>query len=171
MEYKEIQDLIKLVSKHDLGEVRIQDENFKITIRNKDYNKSMPLVSQAIAPASLISAPPMSVLPATPAEATPATPAVEQNSEKTTPAAEQDANLITFKSPMIGTFYRSPSPDKPPFVKVGDVVAVGQVLCTVEAMKLFNEIESEVSGKIVKVLAENSGPVEYDTPLFLIEPN
>jgi len=167
MEYKEIQDLIKLVSKHDLGEVRVEKDNFKITIRNKDYKKTMPVVSQAIAPAGLVSAPPISALP--PSTEAPST-STEQVKESTPVPTDENANLITFKSPMIGTFYRSPSPEKPPFVKVGDVIDVGQVLCMVEAMKLFNEIESEVSGKIVKVLAENSGPVEYDTPLFLIDP-
>lgn len=168
MEYKEIQDLIKLVSKHDLGEVRVEKDNFKITIRNKDYKKSMPVVAQSLAPASLAPAPPINSLPPVPQETA---PSVEPSNNGAAPVAEEQSNLITFKSPMIGTFYRSPSPEKPPFVKVGDVIDVGQVLCMVEAMKLFNEIESEVSGKIVKVLAENSGPVEYDTPLFLIDPS
>lgn len=176
MELKEIQDLIKLVSKSNVGEVRIENKEFKLTIRNKEYNKNgagvipvnvTPVQQSYVAPPSIPQ--PVHAEPAL-AEVSVSVP---ETKEETAPKTEESSiadNAVTFKSPMIGTFYRSPSPDKPPFVKVGDVVEVGTILCIVEAMKLFNEIESEVSGKIVKIIADDSAPVEYDTPLFLIEP-
>lgn len=153
MDIKQIQDLIKFVAKSGVNEVAIEEENFKITIKT---NKEPTYVTTNI-PAQIQAAP------------SPAPVAAPVTVEK--PVAEAASNLVTIKSPMIGTFYRSSSPDKPAFVNVGDSVSAGQVFCIIEAMKLFNEIESEVSGKIVKVLVEDAQPVEYDQPLFLVDPS
>lgn len=158
MELKEIKELIKLVSEMGVSEVEVERGDFKVSIKKNEEKTTIiqaaPPVVQAVAPAQI----PM----ATPAAAPTAPPA--------TPHTPSNSNLITIKSPMIGTFYKSASPDKPAFVNVGDEIKPGKVLCIVEAMKLFNEIESEVSGRIVKVLVENASPVEYDQPLFLVEP-
>lgn len=159
MNIKEIQDLIKFVSKAGVTEVEIEQKDFKITI--KAAQESQILV-QATAPVQQIAQAPVALpaaVPATPVATTPATPAEADNS-----------NLITVKSPMIGTFYRSSGPDKEPFVSVGQSISTGDTVCIIEAMKLFNEIESEISGKIVKVLVDDASPVEYDQPLFLVEP-
>jgi acetyl-CoA carboxylase biotin carboxyl carrier protein len=152
MDIKEIQELIKFVAKSGVSEVSIDRKDFKITIK---ATGAAPMVVTATVPAAA----PVQQLAAAPAPA--AAPAA--------PVAEA-SNLITIKSPMIGTFYRSSSPDKPSFVNVGDEIGTGKVVCIIEAMKLFNEIESEVSGKIVKILVDNASPVEYDQPLFLVEP-
>jgi len=162
MDIKEIENLIRFVSaQKNVGEVEIEKKDFKLVIR-----KPTPAVISA--PQYIQAAVPTSPSPlAQPALAAPAAPAA---GEVAAPVAEA-SNLITIKSPMIGTFYRSSSPDKPLFVNVGDEVKPGKPVCIIEAMKLFNEIESEVSGKIVKVLVENATPVEYDQPLFLVEPN
>jgi acetyl-CoA carboxylase biotin carboxyl carrier protein len=159
MDFKQIQELIRIINRSNIGELTIEEKGFKVTIKQKQDN-----IQQVVAAApQMIAAAPAAALPA----AAPAAPAAE----KAKPAAETTAsNLITIKSPMIGTFYRRPSPDKPIFVEVGDEIAPGKVVCIIEAMKLFNEIESEVKGKIVKVLVEDSTPVEYDQPLFLVEP-
>lgn len=158
MELKEIKELIKLVSEAEVSEVEVEKGDFKIAIKKVEekttYVQAAPAVQQAPAPIQVN----VPAAPAAPVVATPAAPAANAS------------NLITIKSPMIGTFYKSSSPDKPAFVNVGDEIKVGSVLCIVEAMKLFNEIESEVSGKIVKILVENASPVEYDQPLFLVEP-
>jgi len=158
MDIKQIQDLIRFVSKSGVNEVSIEQENFKITIKT---NEAPTYVSANIpaqpVPLAAAPAPQPVTLPAASA-ATPVEPAADSS------------NYITIKSPMIGTFYRSSSPDKPLFVNVGDEISAGTVLCIVEAMKLFNEIESEVSGRIVKILVDNASPVEYDQPLFLVEP-
>ncbi len=146
MDIKQIQDLIKFVHKSGVNEVSIEENDFKITIKT---NQTPTLVSASI-PAAV------------PVAAAPAAAAA--------PAVSESDNYITIKSPMIGTFYRSASPDKPSFVNVGDEIKAGQVLCVVEAMKLFNEIEAEISGRIVKVLVDNASPIEYDQPLFLVEP-
>ena len=153
MDIKQIQDLIRFVSKSGVNEVAIEQENFKITIKTNQastvYHATMPEPQ-----------------PTAFAQAPVATAAV-------LPAAEPVEDLSKFiivKSPMIGTFYRSASPEKPLFVNVGDEIKVGSVLCIIEAMKLFNEIESEVSGRVVKILVDNASPVEYDQPLFLVEP-
>ncbi len=158
MDFKQIQELIKMINKSNIGELTIEQKDFRVTIKQKE--EQVTQVVQAVSAAPVYSAPP---LPAS----QPAAPAAEKAkaSEAATPS-----NLITIKSPMIGTFYRKASPDKPNFVEVGDEVAPGKVVCIIEAMKLFNEIESEVSGKIVKVLVEDASPVEYDQPLFLVEP-
>ncbi|WP_316819891.1 acetyl-CoA carboxylase biotin carboxyl carrier protein [Pedobacter gandavensis] len=157
MDIKQIQELIKFVSRSGVNEVAIEQEDFKITIKTNQA----PTFVQATVPAQIAPvAAPVAVAPA----------AAAPTEAKAPVAAEDDSKYITIKSPMIGTFYRSASPDKPSFVNVGDEFPVGKVICIIEAMKLFNEIESEVSGRIVKVLVENASPVEYDQPLFLVEP-
>ena len=161
MEYKQIQELIKTINKSNISELSIEEGEFKIVIKQ-----------ELAAPAQYVSMPQVSMpmQQQAPQQAAPAPqPAAAPAAEK--PAAPVAAsNTTTIKSPMIGTFYRSPSPDKPVFVNVGDEIKAGQVLCIIEAMKLFNEIESEVSGRLVKVVADDSSPVEYDQPLFIIEP-
>lgn len=159
MDIKQIQELIKFVHKSGVNEVSIEEKDFKITIKTNQA----PTVVHATVPApAAVSAPaPQAVAAAAPAAA-PAAPAAA-------PIADT-SNQIMVKSPMIGTFYRSSSPDKPAFINVGDEIKVGQVVCVIEAMKLFNEIESEVSGRVVKVLVDNASPVEYDQPLFIVEP-
>lgn len=157
MDIKQIQELIKFVSRSGVNEVAIEQENFKITIKTNQA----PVYVNAALPAAPA---PQPVAP------TAAPQAVAETKAVSSPAAEDTSKYITVKSPMIGTFYRSSSPDKPSFANVGDEIGVGKVICIIEAMKLFNEIESEVSGRIVKVLVENASPVEYDQPLFLVEP-
>jgi acetyl-CoA carboxylase biotin carboxyl carrier protein len=166
MDLKEIQELIRILGKSNVAELRIERDNFKITLRTRDFyteNRSGAPHAQTVLPVAAPFIP--SVAPATTAAVTSA-----ENKPREEAVVSSDANLITIKSPMIGTFYRSSGPDKEPFVKVGDEIKPGSVLCVIEAMKLFNEIESEYSGKIVKILVENAKPVEYDQPLFLIEP-
>ncbi len=161
MNLNEIQDLIKFVSKSGVTEVEIEQKDFKITIKAESKKTDAPIIVQATAP---VAAAPVAVAAPAPVAAAPAPAA------PSAPAAETASNLITVKSPMIGTFYRSSGPDKEPFVAVGQTVSKGDTVCIIEAMKLFNEIESEVSGKIVKVLVDDASPVEYDQPLFLVEP-
>ena len=156
MDIKQIQELIKFVSRSGVNEVAIEQKDFKITIKTNQT----PTVVNATVPAPAAPA----VLPAAAA----AQPAVVETKPAT--PVEDNSKYVTIKSPMIGTFYRSSSPDKPFFVNVGDEFSVGKVICIIEAMKLFNEIESEISGRIVKVLVDNASPVEYDQPLFLVEP-
>jgi len=159
MKAKEIRDLIDFISGSGLEEVNIETEEFKINVK-----RSSPQVTVAAAPAPAApAAPAPAPAPATASEAPKAAPAA--------PAPASDAHLITIKSPMIGTFYRSANPESPAFVNVGDAVKQGDPVCIIEAMKLFNEIESEISGKIVKVLVEDAQPVEYDQPLFLVDPS
>ena len=158
MDIKQIQDLIKFVSKSGVNEVSIEEKDFKITIKTNQE----PTYVTATVPAAVAAAP--AVAPAAaPVAAAAASPAAAP--------ADESSKYITVKSPIIGTFYRSPGPDKGSFVNVGDEIAPGKVLCIVEAMKLFNEIESEVSGKIVKILVNDAQPVEYDQPLFLVDPS
>jgi acetyl-CoA carboxylase biotin carboxyl carrier protein len=153
MDIKQIQDLIRFVAKSGVNEVSIEQKEFKITIKT---NQAATIVHANVSAETAAPAPhPVAQVAAPAAEA---------------PAAEDTSKYITIKSPMIGTFYRSASPDKPLMVNVGDEITTGTVLCIIEAMKLFNEIESEVSGRIVKVLVDNASPVEYDQPLFLVEP-
>ncbi|MFN3404083.1 MAG: acetyl-CoA carboxylase biotin carboxyl carrier protein [Cytophagaceae bacterium] len=163
MKAKEIQELIDFIANSGLAEVNIETEQFKIAV--KKYADIPARVIEA--PVQQIAAPAPAVA-AAPAPA-PATPAPAPKQEAATDTSK-DKNFITIKSPMIGTFYRSSNPENPAFVNVGDEVKPGQPVCIIEAMKLFNEIESEVSGKIVKILVENASPVEYDQPLFLVEP-
>lgn len=165
MNIKEIQDLIKFVAKSGVSEVEIEQKEFKITIKSEDKREEKQIIVQAAAPAALPVAPaaaPVAAAPAAPAAA-PAAPAAA--------APSADDNLITIKSPMIGTFYRSAGPDKDAYVSVGDSIGNGDTVCIIEAMKLFNEIEAEVTGKIVKVLVDDATPVEYDQPLFLVDPS
>lgn len=159
MELKQIQELIKAVNKSNLSELKIEDGDFKITI--KQLGESVQVV--AAAPAATVAAPQVAQAPA-------AAPQAAAPAAAPAPAAEDTSNLVEIKSPMIGTFYRSPKPGEPPFINVGDDIKEGQGVCIIEAMKLFNEIESEVTGKIVKVLVDDATPVEYDQPLFLVEP-
>lgn len=161
MKLSEIQDLLNFISGSGLDEVNIETENLKLSVKRQGQAPQVVHVSAPAAPAPVITAAPV----AAPVAATTTAPAASAPA----PAAS-DANYITIKSPMIGTFYRSASPDKPAYASIGDEIKKGQVLCIVEAMKLFNEIESEYSGRIVKVLVENASPVEYDQPLFVIEP-
>jgi acetyl-CoA carboxylase biotin carboxyl carrier protein len=157
MNLNEIQDLIKFVSKSGVSEVEIEKKDFKIIIKSESKKAAeQPIIVQATAPAALPVAAPAPAPVAAPV-ATPAAPA-------------EDTSLITIKSPMIGTFYRSAGPDKAPFINVGDSITQGNTICIIEAMKLFNEIEAEISGKIVKVLVDDASPVEYDQPLFLVQP-
>jgi acetyl-CoA carboxylase biotin carboxyl carrier protein len=162
MDYKQIQELIKLINKSNIGELSIEENDFKITIKQKKDQAAQQPVAAPVYLQPQIAAPQVQ-------------PAVQSVQVKEADTASADAaktdNLITIKSPMIGTFYKRPSPDKPSFVEVGEEIAPGKVLCIIEAMKLFNEIESEVSGKVIKILVEDSSPVEYDQPLFLVEPN
>ena len=155
MDIKQIQELVKLINKSNIGELTIEEEGSKITIKQKKDPAQNVIAS----------APVYSAAPAQQAAAPAAAPAASKES-----AAPKADNLLTIKSPMIGTFYRQAGPGKPIFANVGDEVTEGKVVCIIEAMKLFNEIESEVKGKIVKVLVEDASPVEYDQPLFLVEP-
>ncbi|MET2983590.1 acetyl-CoA carboxylase biotin carboxyl carrier protein [Aureibaculum conchae] len=158
MDLKEIQNLIKFVAKSGANEVKLEMEDVKITIKTGAGKTETTIVQQA---------------PAVPIQAAPApaqAPAVTTD-KPAEPTKDDDSKYITIKSPIIGTFYRRPSPDKPIFVEVGSTINVGDTVCIIEAMKLFNEIESEVSGKIVKILVDDSSPVEFDQPLFLVDPS
>lgn len=152
MDIKQIQELIRFVAKSGVNEVAIEQQDFKITIKT---NQTSTIVNATIPTAVPVQ--PVAIQAATPVE-----PAL--------PVGPDTSKYITIKSPMIGTFYRSAGPDKPLFVNVGDEINIGDVVCIIEAMKLFNDIESEVSGRIVKILVDNASPVEYDQPLFLVEP-
>ncbi len=160
MDFKQIQELIKMVNKSNIGEVTIEQKDFRVTIKQKEDH-----VTQVVSSAPVHAAPMQMAAPQPAASNQAAAPA-----EKPKAAEAPASNLLTIKSPMIGTFYRKSSPDKPNLVDVGSDVATGTVVCIIEAMKLFNEIESEVKGKIVKVLVDDASPVEYDQPLFLVEP-
>ena len=155
MNFKQIQQLIKFVSKTDVAEVNIENNNFKINIKG---SKSIPIVNS----------PQVVHQPAPLTQPKPVKPSIDQPLSAPTNETDLNDNLLTVKSPIIGTFYRKPSPDKDVFVNVGDIVKEGDTLCVIEAMKLFNEIESDFSGKIVKILVEDASPVEFDQPLFLI---
>ena len=158
MDIKEIQNLIKFVAKSGASEVKLEMDDIKITIKTGSESDTT-IVHQ---------------VPATPIpQATPVAvqPVITEATVQASEPATEDSKFITIKSPIIGTFYRKPSPDKPLFVEVGQIIAEGDVLCIIEAMKLFNEIESEVSGKIVKILVDDSSPVEFDQPLFLVDPS
>ncbi len=162
MTFKEIKELITLVSESNLKEFRMKEQEFEIKIRtDKDVTtqviSSMPVPAETLPPTTPVSSGAPAPAPA---------PAAPQGNE----GDREKSSLIEIKSPMVGTFYRSPSPDKPSYVQVGDTIKTGSVVCIIEAMKLFNEIESEVAGKIVKVLVEDASPVEYDQVLFLVEP-
>ena len=161
MEIKDIQNLIKFVAKSGASEVKLEMEDIKITIKTGSDEKGETTYIQQM--------PAMAAAPqAAQAPAAQHAPAAEAPKDA---AAEESSKYITVKSPIIGTFYRKPSPDKPMFVEVGSKIGTGDVLCVIEAMKLFNEIESEVSGKIVKILVDDASPVEFDQPLFLVDPS
>ncbi len=155
MDIAQIKKLIQLVNDNNVGELKVEEGDLKISIKHRDFIKQTVVSGASVAA-------PVAQLQSLPA------PSNEVKEDKTT---AESSSAIAIKAPMIGTFYRSSSPDKPAFVKVGDVIQKGDVLCIIEAMKLFNEIQSEVSGKIVKVNADNAQPVEYDQVLFLVEPN
>ena len=157
MKIKEIQNLIKFVAKSGASEVKLEMEDVKITIKTNDGSQPVVIQETPVVPQQVIQTQPVSPEPSAP--------------PPTKADVEEDSNYITIKSPIIGTFYRKPSPDKPNFVEVGDSISEGSVLCVIEAMKLFNDIESEVSGKIVKILVDDSSPVEFDQPLFLVDPS
>ena len=161
MDIREIQNLIKFVAKSGATEVKLEMDDFKITIKTTPEGAETTYIQQMPMTTGM---PMMATAPV----ATPVTPAA--TNEAAVPA-DENAKYITVKSPIIGTFYRKPSPDKPTFVEVGADIKKGDVLCVVEAMKLFNEIESEISGKIVKVLVDDASPVEFDQPLFLVDPS
>jgi acetyl-CoA carboxylase biotin carboxyl carrier protein len=162
MDLKEIQNLIKFVSNSGVAEVKLETGDVKITIRTtlEGNSPDITYVQQAPMQQAIQQAPQVAPAAIAPVAATPADTVAEDNSK-----------YITIKSPMIGTLYRKPSPDKPMFVEVGSTINKGDVVCVIEAMKLFNEIESEISGKIVKVLVDDSSPVEFDQPLFLVDPS
>lgn len=166
MTFKEVQELIKLIAKSEIAEFKMKEGDFQLSIRTVHPAQGQPTVVAAPAPA---------VMPIAASAAAPATvvaPAPAAPAEAAASATEDAANgnYLAVRAPMVGTFYRSPSPEKGPFVKVGDTVEVGSPVCIIEAMKLFNEIESEVKGRIVKVMVEDAHPVEYDQVLFLVDP-
>ena len=166
MKINEIQDLIKFVAKSGVNQVELETEDFKIVIKTGNAEKKA--AKQGVpATAYVQQQMPIPGIPAVPVAA----PAASAPAAEPKAASDEESKYLTVKSPMIGTFYRKPSPDKPLFVNVGDTVKEGDTVCIIEAMKLFNEIESEVSGKIVKVLVEDNTPVEYDQPLFLVDPS
>ena len=155
-----------MINKSNIGELSIEQKDFKVTIKQKEENITQVVSAPAqLQPVTFAPAPAVASSPA------PASSPAAPSSEKSKTSETVSTNHITIKSPMIGTFYRKSAPDKPNFVEPGDDIVPGKVVCIIEAMKLFNEIESEVSGKIVKVLADNSTPVEYDQPLFLVDPS
>ncbi|MEO7768261.1 MAG: acetyl-CoA carboxylase biotin carboxyl carrier protein [Ferruginibacter sp.] len=160
MDIKQIQELVKLINKTNIGEITIEEEGVKITIKQK--KDAVQQIFSGGGQSNQVYSPPS--FPSIPTPATPPPAAIVAESPKTD-------NYITIKSPMIGTFYRQSGPGKPIMVNIGDEVTPGKVVCIIEAMKLFNEIESEVTGKIVKVLVEDASPVEYDQPLFLVDPS
>lgn len=162
MEYKQIQELIKTINKSNIGELSIEEKDFKLTIKQKKehiqtFVNAQPVAGPNYAPQ--------------PQAAAPVAGAAVEKPAAVKSTVEDTSNLVAVKSPMIGTFYRRAAPDKPLLAEVGQEVKVGQSVCIIEAMKLFNEIESEVSGTIVKILVDDASPVEYDQPLFLVEPN
>ena len=168
MDFKEIQDLIKLINKSDITELKLKDGDFEISLRTKDFMKNKSISYDS--PQLISVAPPTNIASPTPAKAPIEDLPSSTETKASEPAANSKKGLLEIKSPIVGTFYRSSSPDKPPFVKVGDDISSGDIVCIVEAMKLFNEIETEISGKIVKVVVEDASPVEYDQVLFLVEP-
>lgn len=163
MDFKQIQELIKIINKSNIGEITIEENDFRIKIKQKEEKGDTYITGPSVVQ------PPVAAMPQAQPQSAPQQPAAPQ-APATSGSPKQNENLITIKSPMIGTFYRKSSPDKPSFVEIGDDVTPGKVICIIEAMKLFNEIESEVSGKIVKVLVDDASPVEFDQPLFLVEP-
>ena len=171
MNLSEIQELIKFVAKAGVNEVEIEKKDFKLVIKSdylakkKSNFKEEPTIVQQTVPVAAIPA------PAPIAETVVQQPAITSDTQESSPAIKEEDNYITIKAQMIGTFYRAPSPDKPPYIEVGATIKSGDKICIIEAMKLFNDIEAEVSGKIIKVLVDDASPVEFDQPLFLVEPS
>ena len=165
MDFKQIQELIRLVNKSNIGELIVEEKGFSITIKQKQEP------AQHIIAAPAAAAPVMMPAAQAMAPAQQIAPAAQPMQDRAKAQESAPSNAITIKSPMIGTFYRSPSPGKPPFVEVGSEIEPGKPVCIIEAMKLFNEIESEVKGRIVKIMVDDASPVEYDQPLFLVEPS
>lgn len=161
MDIKEIQNLIKFVAKSGATEVKLEMDDFKITIKTTETGNTETTYIQQVPVASALTQAPVAQQGVAPVAA-PVAAEVK---------ADEDSKFITIKSPIIGTFYRKPAPDKEPFAEVGKTIKTGDVVCVIEAMKLFNEIESEISGKIVKVLVDDASPVEFDQPLFLVDPS
>lgn len=171
MKLSDIQELIKFVSKSGVSEVEIEDKDFKINIKTPPYKRGKAEGYLGQEPTQIVTQMMPAQMPIQQAVPVAATTNAEQAVSQAKKEEEKaEANYVEIKSPMIGTFYRKPSPDKPEFAKVGDTIKKGDIVCVIEAMKLFNEIESEVNGKIVKVLADDTCPVEYNQPLFLVEP-
>jgi acetyl-CoA carboxylase biotin carboxyl carrier protein len=172
MDFREIQELLKLISRLELTEFKMKDAEFELSVRTKNFDKARITTVAALPTAPMISTEP----PAAPAVVAPVVAAVEAPKAATpepaaaAPKADDESSYLAVKSPIVGTFYRSAGPDKPSLVKVGDSIKAGTVVCIIEAMKLFNEIESDISGRIVKVLVEDAQPVEYDQVLFLLDP-
>ncbi|MDL1913847.1 MAG: acetyl-CoA carboxylase biotin carboxyl carrier protein [Bergeyella sp.] len=165
MDIKDIQNLVRFVSKSEVSEVKYKTKDFEITIKTKIPLSGSDFSNFLQQPLSASSQQPMPIT-------TPLTPAASQNpSAPTGEIMADERKYVTIKAPMIGTFYRKPSPEKDPYVSVGDEVSEGKVVCIIEAMKLFNQVESEVKGKIVKILVDDATPVEYDQPLFLVDPH
>ena len=160
MNIKEIKELLKLIDDSSLTEFKLETDDVKLTVRTKDYHERSKTTYIQSQPETML------VAPASPAASAPSTTA-----PATPPTEEPTVEYLEIRSPIVGTFYRSSAPDKPQFVKVGDTVTKGDVVCIVEAMKLFNDIESEVTGKVVKVIVDDASPVEYDQVLFLVDPN
>tara|TARA_B100001758_G_C18088504_1_gene442040 strand:- start:2 stop:520 length:519 start_codon:yes stop_codon:yes gene_type:complete len=172
MDITEIQDLIKFVAKAGVNEVEIEKKDFKIVIKSDylakkktNFKEETTIVQQTVPVAQ------MGAMAPPPVAAQPAVDAQPAAGKTDSADAEENSNLVTIKAQMLGTFYRSPSPDKPAFVEVGSSIKAGDKLCVIEAMKLFNEIEAEISGKIVKVLVDDASPIEFDQPLFLVDPS
>ncbi len=170
MDYKDITNLIKLISKTNLSEFKLKDNDFEIVIKTDKYQKGSKEIRHITAPEY---APPAPVYRAETESASQEYSAPAAAAEEAVKSGESssDGSLLEVRSPIVGTFYRAPSPGKDPYIKVGDVISSGDVVCIVEAMKLFNEIESEISGKVVKVVVDDASPVEYDQVLFLVDPN
>ena len=171
MTFKEIQELIKLIQRSNLTEFKVKNGDFELSLRTEKYQSGK--TTQIVAPAAqpILQAPPAAMPGNASSPATAMSAATEQTAAPVAESSpDESTNYLPVRSPMVGTFYRSPSPEKGPYIKVGDVIEKGDVVCIVEAMKLFNEIESEHSGRIVKVMVEDAQPVEYDQVLFLIDP-
>ncbi len=174
MDFKEIQELLRLISKLELTEFKLKEGEFELSVRTRHFASSKQGVAPVAVPAPVLPVAAVSAIsPApSPAEPGPAPALQAPAAPKTAPEAPagDESRYLAIKSPIVGTFYRSPSPDKPAYVKVGDKIEAGAVVCIVEAMKLFNEIESDISGRIVKALVDDAQPVEYDQVLFLVDP-
>ena len=169
MDFKEIQELLRLISKLELKEFKLKEGEFELSVRTKFHSSAREIASSVPIHHIPVQAPMVSAEPQQMPISAPAPAATAQDAAPA-PAAQGEGNYVPIKSPIVGTFYRSPTPEKPAYVKVGDKVDAGAVVCIIEAMKLFNEIESDISGRIVKVLVEDAQPVEYDQVLFLVDP-